>query len=52
MNCENKKAYATKAIAKQHGAEQMKRVDIELFVYKCPHCKAWHLTKWKWGSAS
>ena len=52
MRCEDKHAYPTKAIAKQHAAQCLKARGIELFVYKCPHCKAWHLTKWKWENAS
>ena len=52
MRCEDKHAYPTKAIAKQHAALSLRARGIELFVYKCPHCKQWHLTKWKWENAS
>ena len=44
MRCEDKHAYPTALSLKARG--------IELFVYKCPHCKQWHLTKWKWENAS
>lgn len=51
MNCPDKKTYATKAIAIQTRAAS-RRYGVELYVYKCPHCGFWHLSKWKWESAS
>lgn len=44
MKCEEKKRFSTKARAKQ-AAGQAKRIrGLDLFVYKCPTCKFWHLT--------
>jgi len=52
MKCQDKKAYATKAIAIQHRSACLKARGIELFVYKCQKSKKWHLTKWQWESAA
>ena len=51
MECHEKQAYRTKAIACQHRAESRKH-GVELYVYKCPTCGKWHLTKWKWEGAA
>lgn len=51
MNCTDKKAFKTKAIAKQKRAQSLKIRGIELYVYKCPECKMWHLSKQKWENS-
>jgi hypothetical protein len=41
---QRKQCYPTKAVARMKAAEGMKNGAPRLWVYKCPHCRDWHMT--------
>lgn len=41
LPCSHKNAYRTRAIALMTAA----KLEVVLYVYKCPHCREFHLTK-------
>jgi hypothetical protein len=43
--CKKKKAYDTKAEVRVAAARRSKQIGQELFFYKCPFCRAYHLTR-------
>ena len=44
MKCANKIQYRTKAIAKMTAGVIRRERGETLYVYKCPHCRYFHLT--------
>ena len=42
---QRKLAYKTERMAKEVAAKSFKLNGFILFVYRCPHCRFWHLTK-------
>jgi len=45
FNCVAKTRYVSERIARIRARQVGKRRNIELWAYKCPECKGWHLTK-------
>ena len=43
--CESKNRYPDEYVARGVGQEMSMRKKIDLYVYQCPHCRGWHLTK-------
>lgn len=43
--CCSKRQYFSEEDARALGRERATEANIELFVYHCPYCKTWHLTK-------
>lgn len=43
--CRSKRQYSTEDDARSLGREYAAIAELELFVYHCPYCKTWHLTK-------
>lgn len=44
-SCEWKKRYADEFSCRAAGIGHMEEKSIQLYLYKCQHCRGWHLTK-------
>lgn len=44
FKCHAKRRHASKRVAARSAKEAQHRVALPLNVYRCPHCKGWHLT--------
>jgi hypothetical protein len=44
-SCESKVRYTSEDVARAVGIERQNDSAVPLFIYECPLCRGWHLTK-------
>lgn len=47
MKCSVKRAFESERIARRAADAREAEIMEPLFVYRCPHCKDWHMTRTK-----
>lgn len=44
-SCDAKNRYPDEFVARAVGTQQMSLKHTQLYIYKCKHCRGWHLTR-------